>query len=198
VSSTALVPSLVHPRSRAVALLADVVLVALGVTLIALSAQVSIPLPNTPVPLTGQTFGVLLVGASYGSIRGFATMAAYLVVGGLGYAVFAEHASGWDVLRLTSATGGYLIGMLVAATFVGFLADRGWTRKPVSSLVAMVLGNVVIYAFGVAWLMHAFDLTFADGWTKGVRPFLPGDAIKILLAAGLLPAAWKLVDAIRR
>ena len=197
-SSTALVPSLVHPRSRVVALLADVVLVALGVTLIALSAQVSIPLPNTPVPLTGQTFGVLLVGASYGSIRGFATMAAYLVIGGLGYAVFADHGSGWDVLRLSSATGGYLVGMLVAATFVGFLADRGWTRKPLWSLVAMVLGNVVIYAFGVAWLMHALDLTFAQGWKAGVRPFLPGDAIKILLAAGLLPAAWKLVDAIRR
>ena len=138
-SSTALVPSLVHPRSRVVALLADVVLVALGVTLIALSAQVSIPLPNTPVPLTGQTFGVLLVGASYGSIRGFATMAAYLVIGGLGYAVFADHGSGWDVLRLSSATGGYLVGMLVAATFVGFLADRGWTRKPLWSLVAMVV-----------------------------------------------------------
>jgi biotin transport system substrate-specific component len=198
VSSTALVPSLVHPRSRAVALLADVVLVALGVAVIALSAQVSIPLPNTPVPLTGQTFGVLLVGASYGSIRGFATMAAYLVVGGLGYAVFAEHGSGWDVLRLSSATGGYLVGMLVAATLVGFLADRGWTRKPLWALVAMVLGNLVIYAFGVAWLMHAADLTFAEGWADGVRPFLPGDAIKILLAAGLLPAAWKVVDAIRR
>ena len=199
-SSTALVPSLVHPRSRAVALLADVVLVALGVAVIALSAQVSIPLPNTPVPLTGQTFGVLLVGASYGSIRGFATMAAYLVVGGLGYAVFAEDASGWDMLRLSSATGGYLVGMLVAATLVGFLADRGWTRKPLLALVAMVLGNVVIYAFGVAWLMHAIDpnLTFAQGWAAGVRPFLPGDAIKILLAAGLLPAAWKVVDAIRR
>jgi biotin transport system substrate-specific component len=200
VSSTALVPSLVHPRSRAVALLADLVLVGLGVTLIALSAQVSIPLPNTPVPLTGQTFAVLLVGASYGSIRGFATMAAYLVVGGLGYAVFADHGSGWDVLRLSSATGGYLVGMLVAATFVGFLADRGWTRKPLWSLVAMVLGNVIIYAFGVAWLMQSTtpDLTFSQGWHLGVRPFLPGDAIKILLAAGLLPLAWKAVDAIRR
>ncbi len=99
-------------------------------------------------------------------------MAAYLVVGGLGYAVFAEDASGWDMLRLSSATGGYLVGMLVAATLVGFLADRGWTRKPLLALVAMVLGNVVIYAFGVAWLMHAIDpnLTFAQGWAARRAP----------------------------
>jgi biotin transport system substrate-specific component len=198
VSSTALVPSLVRPNSRAVALVADAVLVALGVTLIALSAQVSIPLPNTPVPLTGQTFGVLLVGASYGAIRAFATMAMYLVVGGIGYGVFAGHASGWDVLKFSSATGGYLVGMLVAAALVGALADRGWDRKVPWALVTMVLGNVVIYAFGFVWLQHALGFTAGQTWHAGVRPFLPGDAIKIALAAGLLPAAWKLVDSVRR
>jgi biotin transport system substrate-specific component len=198
VSSTALVPSLVRPNSRTVALVADAVLVALGVTLIALSAQISIPLPNTPVPLTGQTFGVLLVGASYGAFRAFATMALYLVVGGIGYGVFAGHASGWDVLKFSSATGGYLVGMLVAAALVGALADRGWDRKVVWALMTMVLGNVVIYAFGFVWLQHAFGLTAAQTWHAGIRPFLPGDAIKIALAAGLLPAAWKLVDAVRR
>jgi biotin transport system substrate-specific component len=198
VSSTALVPSLVHPRSRVVALVADAILVALGVTLIALSAQISIPLPNTPVPLTGQTFGVLLVGASYGAVRAFATMAAYLVVGGLGYGVFAGHTSGWDVLRFSSATGGYLVGMLVAAALVGALAERGWDRKVPWALVTMVLGNVVIYAFGFFWLQHATGLTTSQTWHAGVRPFLPGDAIKIVLAAGLLPSAWKVVDAVRR
>jgi biotin transport system substrate-specific component len=198
VSSTALVPSLVHPRSRVVALVADAILVALGVTLIALSAQISIPLPNTPVPLTGQTFGVLLVGASYGAVRAFATMAAYLVVGGLGYGVFAGHTSGWDVLRFSSATGGYLVGMLVAAALVGALAERGWDRKVPWALVTMVLGNVVIYAFGFFWLQHATGLTTSQTWRAGVRPFLPGDAIKIVLAAGLLPSAWKVVDAVRR
>jgi biotin transport system substrate-specific component len=197
-SSTAIVPSLVRPSSRAAALVADVALVALGVALIGLSAQVSIPLPNTPVPLTGQTFAVLLVGAAYGATRGAATLAAYLLVGGLGVGVFAGHASGWDVLRLSSATGGYLVGMLVAAALVGWLADRGWDRKPQWSLPTMVLGNVVIYAFGLAWLAHAFGMTFGQAWDAGVQPFLWGDAIKILLAAGLLPAAWKLVDAIRR
>jgi biotin transport system substrate-specific component len=197
-SSTALVPSLVRPSNRSVALVADAVLVALGITLIALSAQISIPLPNTPVPLTGQTFGVLLVGASYGASRAFATMAGYLVVGGIGYGVFAGHSSGWDVLRFSSATGGYLVGMLVAAGLVGWLADRGWDRKVSWALVTMILGNVVIYAFGFLWLKHAVGLTAGQTWHAGVRPFLPGDAIKIALAAGLLPAAWKLVDSVRR
>jgi biotin transport system substrate-specific component len=197
-SSTALVPSLVRPSNRVAALVADVVLVGLGVTLIALSAQISIPLPNTPVPLTGQTFGVLLIGGAYGATRGFATMAAYLVVGGLGYGVFAQHASGWDVLKLSSATGGYLVGMLVAAGLVGWLADRGWDRKVRRSLPTMVLGNVVIYVFGATWLAHALDLTATQAWNAGVKDFLVGDALKILLAAALLPAAWKVVDAIRR
>lgn len=197
-SSTALVPTLVRPSNRVVALVADAVLVALGVTLIALSAQISIPLPNTPVPLTGQTFGVLLVGASYGAVRAFATMAAYLVVGGIGYGVFADHASGWAVLKFASATGGYLVGMLVAAAVVGVLADRGWSRKVPWALVTMVLGNVVIYAFGYFWLKHATGFTAGQTWHAGIRPFLPGDAIKIALAAGLLPAAWKLVDTVRR
>ena len=197
-SSTALVPSLVRPNNRVAALVADVVLVALGVALIGLSAQVSIPLPNTPVPLTGQTFAVLLVGGAYGATRGFFTMAAYLVVGGLGYGVFASHGSGWDALRFSSATGGYLVGMLVAATLVGWLADRGWDRKACARSLAMALGDAVILLFGATWLAHALDLTAVQAWNLGVKDFLIGDAIKILLAAGLLPAAWKLVDAIRR
>jgi len=197
-SSTALVPSLVHPRSRAVSIVADVVLVALGVAVIAASAQFVFHLKGTPVPITGQTFGVLFIGGAYGAKRGFATMAAYLVVGGLGYGVFAGNASGWDVLRFTSATGGYLVGMLIAATVVGWLADRGWDRKIWRSIPAMVLGNVIIYAVGATWLAHALDLTATQAWNLGVKDFLPGDAIKILLAAGLLPAGWWVVDKIRR
>jgi biotin transport system substrate-specific component len=197
-SSTAIVPTLVRPRNRTAALVADGVLVALGVILLALSAQISIPLPHTPVPLTGQTFGALLVGGAYGASRGFITFGAYLIVGGLGYGVFAQHASGWDVLKLSSATGGYLFGMLVAAGFVGWMADRGWDRKWWRSLPTMVIGNVIIYAFGAVWLAHALDLTAVETWNLGIRDFLPGDALKILLAAGLLPAGWKLVDAVRR
>jgi biotin transport system substrate-specific component len=198
VSSTALVPSLVRPNSRAAAALAEIVLVVLGVTLIGLSAQVSIPLPWTPVPITGQTFAVLLVAGAYGAIRALATMASYLVVGGLGVGLFADGASGWDVLKFSSATGGYLVGMLVAAALVGWLADRGWDRDAVRSFPAMMLGNVVIYAFGFVWLQHVLGTSAPETWKLGVKPFLWGDAIKILLAAGLLPAAWKLVDAIRR
>ena len=197
-SSTALVPTLVRPSNRVAALTADAVLVALGVTVLALSAQVSIPLPHTPVPLTGQTFGALLVGGAYGAKRGFVTLGAYLVVGGLGYGVFAQHASGWDVLKLSSATGGYLVGMLVAAGLVGWLADRGWDRKATRSLPTMVLGNVVIYAFGATWLAHALGVGAQSAWDLGIKDFLVGDAIKILLAALLLPAAWRLVDAVRR
>jgi biotin transport system substrate-specific component len=197
-SSTALVPTLVRPSNRVAAVVADAVLVGLGVVLIGLSAQVTFHLPNTPVPFTGQTFAVLLVGGAYGASRGFATLAAYLVVGGLGFGVFEGGSSGWDALRFASVTGGYLVGMLVAATLVGWLADRGWDRKAGRSLPAMVLGNVVIYVFGFFWLKHTLDASAVRAWHLGVRPFLPGDAVKILLAAGLLPAAWKAVDAIRR
>jgi biotin transport system substrate-specific component len=197
-SSTAIVPTLVRPSNRVVALAADAVLVALGVALIGASAQVSIHLPGTPVPITGQTFAVLLVGGAYGATRATATLAAYLVVGGLGYGVFAQHSSGWDVLKLSSATGGYLVGMLVAAALVGWLADRGWDRKATRSLPTMILGNVVIYAFGATWLAHALGVGAQQAWDLGVKDFLVGDALKILLAAGLLPAAWWVVDEIRR
>lgn len=197
-SSTAIVPTLVRPSNRVVALVADAVLVALGVALVAASAQFSIHLPHTPVPITGQTFAVLLVGGAYGASRALATMAAYLVVGGLGYGVFAQHASGWDVLRFSSATGGYLVGMLIAAAVVGWLADRGWDRKPWRSLPTMVLGNVVIYAVGATWLAHALGVGAQQAWDLGVKDFLIGDALKIALAAGLLPAAWAVVDRVRR
>ena len=197
-SSTAIVPTLVRPSNRVVALVADAVLVALGVALVAASAQLSIHLPHTPVPITGQTFAVLLVGGAYGATRALATMAAYLVVGGLGYGVFAQHSSGWDVLRFSSATGGYLVGMLVAAALVGWLADRGWDRQPWRSLPTMVVGNVVIYAVGATWLAHALGVGAQQAWDLGVKDFLIGDALKILLAAGLLPAAWAVVDRVRR
>jgi biotin transport system substrate-specific component len=197
-SSTAIVPSLVRPSNRAVALVADAVLVALGVTLIGASAQFSIHLPHTPVPITGQTFAVLLVGGAYGAVRASATLAAYLVVGGIGVGVFEGHSSGWDILKFSSATGGYLVGMLVAAALVGWLADRGWDHDPGRSLPAMVLGNIVIYVFGATWLAHALDLSATQTWDAGIKNFLIGDAVKILLAAGLLPSAWKLVDLVRR
>src|SRR3954466_5939800 len=107
-SSTAIVPTLVRPSNRVVALVADAVLVAIGVALIAASAQISIDLPHTPVPITGQTFGALLVGGAYGASRGFVTFAMYLVVGGLGYGVFAQLASGGHVFKFQSPDSGFL------------------------------------------------------------------------------------------
>jgi biotin transport system substrate-specific component len=190
-SSTAIVPSLVRPSSRRVAAFADALLVMLGVLLIGLAAQVSIPLPNTPVPITGQTFAVLLVGASYGAARATMTLAVYLLIGALGAPLFAHHSSGWDVLSAASATGGYLVGMLFAAALVGWASDHGWDRGSVRSLLSMVLGNLVIYIFGISWLARALHVGFGTAWRLGGSPFLLGDTIKIVLAAGVLPLAWR-------
>ena len=149
-----------------------------------------IPLPFTPVPLSLQTFAVLLVGAALGSWRGLASMALYLLVGIAGVPWFAEGNSGWQLASI-----GYIVGFVPAAWLVGRLAERRADRKPLSAAGAMVLGNLVIYVFGVAGLliMTPFDLPTAIA--KGVVPFLIGDAIKIVAAAALLPATWKAVNA---
>jgi biotin transport system substrate-specific component len=198
-SSSALLPTLVRPSSRLTAAVADTVLVAAGVALLALCAQVSVSLqPITPVPLTGQTFGALLVAASYGAVRATATVSAYLVVGGIGLPVFAAQSSGWGVLTASSTSGGYLVGMLIAAAVVGLLSDRRWDRRLLGSLSGMVLGSVVIYVVGAAWLAHALGVGPVKAWELGIRPFLIGDTAKVLLAACALPAAWRLVDRARR
>jgi biotin transport system substrate-specific component len=163
---------------------------ALGVVVLAALAQVRLQIG--PVPVTGQTLGVLLIGAGYGATLGLATVAAYLLAGGVGLAVFSGGAAGWAALA--GPTGGYLLGFPLAAVLVGWLAQRGWDRRPGSTAAAMALGNLTIYAVGLAWLARfAPDLPTALAW--GLWPFLPGDAIKIALAAGLLPAAWRLLGA---
>jgi biotin transport system substrate-specific component len=167
----------------------EIVLVLGGVLLIALAAQVQIPLPFSPVPVTGQTFAVLLLGALYGSKRGAATVLTYLVLGTVGFPVFAGGAAG--AARLMGPTAGYLVGFIAAAFVVGALAERGWDRRPWTTAGAMILGNLIIYAVGVAWLARFV------GWDKvlatGVLPFLAGDALKIALAMLLLPAGWRLL-----
>nr|WP_232778400.1 biotin transporter BioY [Carbonactinospora thermoautotrophica] len=171
--------------------LTDAVLVVAGVALIALSAQVAIPLPVSPVPVTGQTFAVLLVGTAYGLARGALTMALYLAAGFAGAPVFAQQHGGLDVLG--SPTAGYLFGMLVATGLAGALAERGWDRRVPTTVASMALGNLVIYAFGVPGLMLALGVDFGRALALGVVPFLAGDALKIALAAGLLPATWRLL-----
>lgn len=160
----------------------------LGVAFLAALAQVRVQVG--PVPITGQTLGVLLIGAGYGATMGVATLAAYLLAGGLGLAVFTGGGAGWAVL--SGPTGGYLLGFPLAAALVGALAARGWDRRPLGTAAAMALGNLVIYASGLAWLARfAPDLPTTLSW--GLWPFLPGDVVKIVLAAGLLPAAWRLL-----
>jgi biotin transport system substrate-specific component len=165
------------------ALVRDVALVIGTAALTGIVAQVSIPLPFTPVPITLQTVTVLLAGAALGPIRGGLSMLLYLVAGVAGVPWFSQHESGWAL-----ATFGYIIGFVVAATLVGAFARRG----VLGAFFLMILGNLVIYALGVTWLANfaGVDLPTALGF--GLWPFLIGDALKIALAAGLLPAAWKL------
>lgn len=176
-----LVP-LTHPWAR------TAVQLVLGVAFLAALAQVRVQVG--PVPITGQTLGVLLLGGAFGTRLSAATVGAYLLAGGLGLAVFTGFESGWAYFA--GATGGYLVGFLLAAPLVGWLAERGWDRRPLSTAGAMVLGNLVIYAFGVGWLLQlAPDPGTALQW--GLWPFLPGDVLKVALAAGLLPGAWRLL-----
>jgi biotin transport system substrate-specific component len=173
--------------------LAEVVLVAAGAALVALAARLTIPLPFTPVPLTGQTFAVLLVGAALGSARGAASMATYLAAGAAGLPIFSG--GGCCVPWLLGPTAGYLWSYPAAAWVTGRLAERGWDRRFGTAALAMLAGTAVIYACGVTWLS-----TFV-GWertlTAGLLPFLPGDAVKLVLAATLLPGAWRIIAAVR-
>jgi biotin transport system substrate-specific component len=170
----------------------DAVLVIGFAAFTGLAAQIAVKLPFTPVPITGQTFAVLLGGAALGWRRGLAGMLLYLAVGLTPWVPwFAEGKGGTDVLQAPSF--GYIIGFLVAAALVGWLAGRGWDRTPPRTVLTMIAGNLVIYAIGLPWLMAIVDVGLAKGLELGVTPFLAEDALKILLAAGLLPGAWALV-----
>ena len=173
-------------------LVRNVALVIGGTLFVALSALVQIPLPFTPVPLSLQTFAVLLTGAALGSRRGAASMALYLLAGAAGVPWFAQHHSGWAF-----ASFGYVVGFVAAGWLAGRLAEAGADRSVPKSAGLMILGNVVIYAFGVAGLMAFTGMGIGTALAKGVAPFLIGDLIKIAVAAALLPAAWKLVGARR-
>jgi biotin transport system substrate-specific component len=166
--------------------IAQIALVVGGAAFVGLAAQIAIPLPFTPVPLTLQTFAVLLVGASLGSLRGALSMVVYLIVGMVGVPWFAEGSSGF-----TSASFGYILGFILAAFIVGRLAERGASTTVLRTAGLMVVGNLAIYAVGVTWLKFAIDVDWATAMSLGLVPFLIGDAVKIALAAGLLPLAWK-------
>ncbi len=195
--------TLAPPRSRVAARVTfEIACAVVGSFLIAGLAQVSFALPFTPVPITGQTLGVLLVGAAYGPGLGAATIVLYLVWAVVGLPVLAPvdgvHATGLDVLRLTAATGGYLWGFVLAAALTGWLARRGWDRTFQSSIGAMLLGSIVIYAVALPWLHHVLtSATIEETLQAGLYPFIIGDTLKLLAAAGVLPAAWTLMKKLR-
>ena len=173
-------------------LVRSIALVIGGAIFVGLTAQVVIPLPFTPVPLSLQTFSVLLVGAALGSTRGLASMGLYLVAGLAGVPWFAGANSGWQFASI-----GYVVGFVAAAWLVGLLAERRGDRTLLRAAGLMVLGNLVIYVFGVTGLLLMTPFDMPTAIAKGVVPFLLGDAIKIVAAAALLPAAWKLVGSRR-
>lgn len=165
----------------------DVLLVVGAAGFVGLLAQVSIPLPFTPVPVTGQTLGVLLCGTALGWRRGAAAMALYALAGVAGVPWFADHSSGY-----VGASFGYVVGFLLCAALCGYLAERGADRTVLRSVPAMAAGEVVMYAVGVTWLAVSLHVGPGRAIALGLTPFLVGDAIKASLAAVLLPGAWKL------
>ncbi|GAA1710771.1 biotin transporter BioY [Isoptericola hypogeus] len=173
------------------ALARDVTLVVAVAVLTALAAQVVVPVPGLPVPLTGQTFAVLLGAAALGPWRGAAAQAVYLGAGVVGLPVFAGASSGWE--SVAGATGGYLVGFVVAGVVVGALARRGADRRVLSTAGAYALGSLTVYAVGVPWLAVSTGMPAGAALLTGAVVFLPGDAIKAALAAALLPSAWRLV-----
>jgi len=184
------------PGSGALAVVRDAGLVIGGAALTGLAAQVSFTIPSiSPVPYTLQTFAVLLVGASFGAIRGALSMALYLAAGLAGVPWFAEQASGMDAAK---ATMGYLVGFVIAAAVVGFLSSRGNDRRFLSSTAEMFLGSLIIYAIGVPVLMSVLNLDLAQGLKFGLYPFVVTDTLKVLAAAGLLPLAWKIVEKVKQ
>ena len=194
-SSTAI--SLPSPKRRVLAdvlphsLLMDIVLVFAGAALTGLLAQWEIPF--SPVPMTGQTLGVLLAGASLGAVRGGLSMVVYVAAGLAGMPWFAGAASGYP-----AATFGYLLGFVVAAFVLGLIAQAGRDRHVSQAIWAMFLAEAIIYAFGVTWLKIDMHLTWAMAVEYGFSPFIVADLVKMLIAALMLPAAWHLIDRMGR
>jgi biotin transport system substrate-specific component len=166
-------------------------LILAGTLLIYLSALVVVPVPGSPVPITGQTFGVLLVGGALGFRRGLAATVLYIAIGLVGVPFFAEGRGGVNVIL--GATGGYLIGFILASAIVGRLAELGWDRRIGGAIGAMLVGNVVIYLIGLPWLATVTGLGVEWTIANGLIPFLFGDVLKLLLAAAVFPAAWWVV-----
>ena len=162
-----------------------------GALFLAALAQVAIPVPGSPVPVTGQTLGVLLLATAYGANLGASTFALYLLIGLAGAPVFANQGHGLE--RLIGPTGGYLVGMLIASWVLGALAGRKWDQRFLSAITTMFIGNIIIFTFGLIWLHEYTGKDWAWTFGAGLTPFIFGEILKIVIAGTSLPALWKVV-----
>jgi biotin transport system substrate-specific component len=183
------------PRDGTQLRVKQVALVILGIAVLAIAAKIKVPM--WPVPITMGTFAVLTIGAAYGARLGLVTILGYMIIGALGFDVFAgSSAEAYGLSYMMGGTGGYLLGYVMATVALGWFARAGWDRSAGKMALAMLAGNVIIYVPGLIWLGMLY------GWDKpilqwGLTPFLIGDALKLALAAALLPALWKLVGRAR-
>ncbi|WP_333713284.1 biotin transporter BioY [Yoonia sp.] len=176
----------------------QVAMVVLGIAVLAIAAKIKVPVPGSPVAMNMGTFAVLTIGAAYGPRLGLTTILGYMIVGMLGFDIFQSSTADLNGINyMMGSTGGYLVGYVLATLALGFAARAGWDRSMGKMALAMLLGNVIIYLPGVAWLgvLYGFDQPILQ-W--GLTPFLIGDALKLALAALLLPAIWKLVGDARK
>jgi biotin transport system substrate-specific component len=162
-----------------------------GTIFLAVMAQISFTIPGSPVPFTGQTLGVLLLGTAYGASLGFSTVAFYLLMGIAGAPIFASGSHGFE--KIAGATGGYLVGMLIASLVLGALAGRKWDQKIKTVIPTMIIGNVIIFTAGLIWLHQYTGQSWSWTVDKGLTPFILAEFIKIAIASTALPAVWRLV-----
>lgn len=185
----------IAPRDGTQLLIKQAALVVLGIAVLAIAAKIKVPM--WPVPVTMGTFAVLTIGAAYGARLGLVTILGYMIVGALGFDVFAgSSAEAYGLTYMMGGTGGYLLGYVMATVALGWFAQAGWDRSAGKMALAMLAGNVIIYVPGLIWLGMLY------GWDKpilqwGLTPFLIGDALKLALAAALLPALWKMIGRAR-
>lgn len=185
----------IFPQTGLATFLKQILLVLGGIAVLILAAKIKVPM--FPVPITMGTFAVLIIGAAYGPRLGLATIIGYMILGLLGFDVFAGSSSEFSGLTyMMGSTGGYLVGYLVAIMALGFAARRGWDRSVSQMAVALLVGNVLIYVPGLIWLgvLYGFSTQI---FTWGLTPFLVGDAAKLVLAALLVPAVWSIIDKYR-
>ena len=191
--STATLRSAVVPRATA---LSDAVLLVVGVATLTLLAQISLPIPGSPVPVTGQTLGVLLIGTAYGARLGGLTFATYLAAGVAGAPIFAPSSTSANhgIDRLVGATGGYLIGMLISSYLLGLLAERRLDQKFSTSFLHFLIGSVITFTFGLLWLQHFTGKSWSWTLNAGLTPFIFGEVIKIAIAGTSLPVIWRFLS----